>query len=327
MAKLRIATRGSALALWQTRWVADQLRAIEPGLEVEEVQVVTQGDRVQDRPLHEVGGKGLFVSEVEAYVARGEADLAVHSLKDVPGDTDPAPGLGLVCFPEREDPRDVLITREGEGLMDLSAGSVIGTTSLRRETQLRRQRGDLAFKTLRGNVDTRLRKLDEGRYDGIVLAAAGLRRLGLLEGRAHQVLDLETCLPAIGQGTLGLEARLDDAATLGLVRQLEHAPTRVVTEAERALLIALQGSCRVPIAGHAVLSEGRLHLRGLVGDIEGRRILDGAGDVYLRGRTDADHIDEAKALGREVAEGLIARGAHDLMRDAEAAVLRRSKLN
>ncbi len=324
--KLRIATRGSNLALWQTRWVAAQLRAFEPGLEVEEIQVVTEGDRVQDRPLHEVGGKGLFVSEVEAYVARGEADLAVHSLKDVPGDVQPAEGLGLVCFPEREDPRDVLLTRDGEDLMDLSAGAVIGTTSLRRETQLRRHRPDLAFKTLRGNVDTRLKRLRDGDYDGIVLAAAGLTRLGLLEGQPHVLLERDVCLPAIGQGTLALEARLEDTDTVELVRRLEHADTRVVTEAERALLIALEGSCRVPIAGHARLADGRLSLQAMVGDIEGRSILDGMGELYLQ-TTDASAIENARALGQEVAQGLIDRGARELMRQAEAAVLRRSQMN
>ncbi|MCB9601320.1 MAG: hydroxymethylbilane synthase [Sandaracinus sp.] len=321
--KIRIATRRSQLALTQTRWVAAALRQVRADLEIEEIHVVTEGDRVTDKPLYQIGGKGLFVSEVEAYVARGEADLAVHSLKDVPGDVDPAPGLDLVCFPKREDPHDVLITREGEELMDLTAGGRVGTTSLRRVTQLRAHRPDLAYDTLRGNVETRLRRLDEGDFDAIILAAAGLRRLGLLEGRKHVMLGPELCLPAVGQGTLALEARVDHTELLELLAPLEDASTRLVTEAERAFLKTLEGNCRVPIAGHARLEAGdQLSLVGLVGDGEGERCLRASSDVWLKGRTREARIEEARGLGREVAEQLVTRGARDLMREAEAATRR-----
>lgn len=324
--KIRIATRRSKLALTQTRWVAAALRRVRPDVEVEELHVVTQGDRVTDKPLYQIGGKGLFVSEVEAFVARGEADLAVHSLKDVPGDVEPAPGLDLLCFPVREDPHDVLITRDGEELMGLRAGARVGTTSLRRATQLRAHRPDLAFDTLRGNVETRLRRLDDGDFDAIVLAAAGLLRLGLLEGRAHVVLGPELCLPAVGQGTLALEGRLDDAALAALLAPLEHPSTRLETEAERAYLKALEGNCRVPIAGHARLEAGdQLSLVGLVGDGEGGRALRASSDIWLQGRTREARIEEARALGREVAATLVERGARDLMRHAEAATLRRER--
>jgi len=324
---IRIATRRSKLALWQTRWVAEHLRAQAPDLRVEEVHVVTEGDRVTDRPLHRVGGKGLFVSEVEAYVARGEADLAVHSLKDVPGDVDLAEGCELLCVPKREDPRDVLLTRDGAELMALSAGARVGTVSPRRVCQLRGHRPDLAYETLRGNVPTRLGRLDAGDFDAIVLAAAGLRRLGLLEGRPHQVLSPDTCLPAVGQGTLAIEGRADDARLRALLAPLEHGPTRLVTTAERAMLRRLQGSCRVPIAGFAELVDGgqRLRLRALVGDPDGERRLTASSDVYLEARDHQARIDEARRLGEEVAEALIARGSRELMREAEAAAMRRTR--
>ncbi|MFK8000978.1 MAG: hydroxymethylbilane synthase [Polyangiales bacterium] len=326
--KIRIATRKSKLALWQTRYVAATIKEHHPDVEVEEIHVVTQGDKIQDKPLYEVGGKALFVSEVEAYVVRGEADLAVHSLKDVPGDVTLAEGCDLLCLPEREDPRDVLLTRDGEELMGLVAGSRVGTTSLRRTTQIKAQRPDLAFATLRGNVDTRLRKLDEGGYDAIILAAAGLKRLGLLEGRKYQFLSEEMCLPAVGQGTLAIEGRVDSGLR-EVLACLEHPPTRIRTEAERALLLALQGSCRVPIAGHATLHDDgkRLTLNAMVGGIHGERLLSAGSDIFFKGRTDEERGEEARALGVEVAEGLIARGARELMAEAVAATHRLSKLN
>ncbi len=325
--KIRIATRRSKLALTQTRWVADQIRKHNPDVEIEEVHVVTKGDKVTDKPLHMVGGKGLFVSEVEAYVARGEADLAIHSLKDVPGDVDLADGLDLICLPEREDARDVLITPDGTELMGMTAGSKIGTTSLRRESQLKAQRPDLAFATLRGNVDTRLARLDAGDYDGIILAAAGLRRLGLLEGRKHHVLSSDVCLPAVGQGTLALEGRADHAELIAALKPLEHDPTRIITEAERAMLKQLQGSCRVPIAGHAQLLDGgaRLSMRGMVGDVDGEKLLTTSSDVFFEGRDLAERIAEARKLGAGVAQALLDQGARELMSRAEATVLERSK--
>lgn len=326
--KLRIATRRSQLALTQTRWVIAQLKKHNPGLEVEEVHVVTKGDQVTDRPLYQVGGKGLFVNAVEACVSEGRADIAVHSLKDVPGDVELAEGCDLVCFPKREDPRDVLLTRDGEELMGLRAGAKLGTTSLRRESQLKVHRPDIAFATLRGNVDSRLKKLDDGHYDAIILAAAGLKRLGLLEGRAHQPLSTEVCLPAVGQGTLALEGRIDDEATKAIVACLEDDDTRIVTEAERALLKRLEGSCRVPIAGHGELHDdgNRLSLEGLVGDVDGKTLLRFRSDIYLKGRTKAERVAEAIALGQAVADTLHEKGARELMRQAEAAVARREQL-
>ncbi len=327
MKRVRIATRASRLALWQTRHVAATLQAAFPGIEVEEVEVVTKGDRVQDKPLYTVGGKALFVSEVERLVAEGRADLAVHSLKDVPGDQECAEGLGLIAFPEREDPRDVLISKDGVELMSLPAGARVGTTSLRRAAQLGSHRPDLAYVTLRGNLETRLGKLADGQYDAIVLAAAGMKRLGYLEEWKHQVLGVETCLPAVGQGTLAIEGSVDDPAITELVACLEHAPTRLVTEAERAMLVALEGSCRVPIAGHARLLDGghRLSMRGMVGDIDGTKLLTSSQDIFFQTRDHAGRVEEAKRCGLEVAEQLIAQGARELMRQAEATILQRTK--
>ena len=327
MKKVRIATRASNLALWQTRHVAALLKAAHPGLEVEEVEVVTRGDRVQDKPLYTVGGKALFVSEVERLVAEGDADLAVHSLKDVPGDQKPAEGLGMIAFPERGSAQDVLISKEGTELMGLPAGSRVGTTSLRRAAQLGAQRPDLAYVTLRGNLETRLRKLDEGQYDAIVLAEAGMRRLGYLDQWKHQILSTEVCLPAVGQGTLAIEGALEDPTIRDLVACLEHEPTRLVTEAERAMLEALEGSCRVPIAGHARLLDGghRLSMRGLVGDIDGTKLLTSSSDIFFEAHDHATRVVEARRCGLEVAEGLIARGARELMRQAEATILQRER--
>ncbi|MFW6052135.1 MAG: hydroxymethylbilane synthase [Myxococcota bacterium] len=322
--KLRIATRRSQLALTQTRWVAACIREHHPEVQIEEVRVETKGDRIQDRPLTAVGGKGLFVAEVEAVLVAGDADLAVHSLKDVPGDTDLAEGFDIVCVPPREDPRDLLLTGDGSELDALEAGTRVGTTSLRRVCQLRARRPDLAYATLRGNVDTRLRKLDEGQYGAIVLAAAGLRRLGLLSGRPHWPIPPEVCLPAVGQGTLAIEGRADDARLRHLLAPLEHPPSRIVTEAERTMLRRLQGSCRVPIGGHARRSrdDQRLSLEGLVGSLDGDQMLQAGSERYLTGRRHEDHVAAARELGDEVAEQLIGRGARRLMREAEAAVMR-----
>lgn len=320
--KLRIATRASELALTQTRWVAARLRELEPSLDVEEIHVTTKGDKEQSRPLAALGGKGLFVSEVEAFVAGGDADLAVHSLKDVPGDQDLPEGLELTAFPEREDAHDVLLTREGIGLFDLRAGAKVGTTSLRRVAQLSIQRPDLAYVNLRGNVGTRLRRLDEGDFDAIVLAAAGLRRLGLLDGRAHQALAFETCIPAVGQGVLALETR-DTGAARDLVAKLDHARTRLAVEAERAFLRALEGSCRTPIGGHAEpVGDRGLRLAGVVASIDGLTTLTTHDERFLRGEVRSD-LELARTMGRESAARLLAEGARALMTEAEAAVLRR----
>jgi len=321
--KIRIATRSSELALTQTRWVAARLRELEPGLEVEEIHVTTRGDKELSRPLAAIGGKGLFVSEVEAFVASGEADLAVHSLKDVPGDQDLPEGLELVAFPPREDPHDVLVTKDGLDLDDLAAGSSVGTTSLRRVAQLSVRRPDLRYVNLRGNVGTRLRKLDDGELDAVVLAAAGLSRLSLLETRKHVRLPIEISIPAVGQGVLALETRTTGAVR-DLVARLDDPRTRIVVEAERALLRELQGSCRTPVGGHAelALDGSTLRLTAIVASVDGYHVLTSSEERFLRGDA-ASFLEEARAMGRELAKRLHDQGARKLMLDAETEIMRR----
>src|SRR5262245_10577281 len=294
--KLRLATRRSALALAQSRWVAAELERLQPGVSIELVEVVTTGDRIQNVSLSEIGGKGLFVSEVEQLLLERKAELAVHSLKDVPAEL--AEGLVLGAVPEREDARDVLITPEGSALDDLEAGACIGTNSLRRTLQLGRQRNDLQYKMLRGNVDTRLRKLAEGEYHAIVLAAAGLRRLGLFE-RPLWPMPVEISVPAVGQGALAVEARADDSATLALLAKLDHAESRARVEAERAFLAALGGDCHTPLAGHArLLDQGkRLHFEGWVGAADGGEQVRHSSDIWLGPTTEL--APAALALAKE----------------------------
>ena len=310
--KLRIATRKSPLALAQTRWVARELMRHNPGLEVEELHVVTTGDRIQDRPLSEVGGKGLFVTEIEEALSDGRADLAVHSMKDVPAVL--ADGLAIVCVPMREDARDVLVTSDGASLDDLEAFCKIGTSSLRRQAQLRLRRNDVICEPVRGNVETRLRKLDEGQYRAIVLALAGLRRLGLTH-RAHRALSVEECVPAVGQGALGLEARADDARTAALLAPLDHYETRVAVEAERSYLARLEGGCQLPIAGYAQLSHNgtRLRIDALVGSPDGAQVVNGGTDEYLEDQSQAGKLRIAGQLGRELAERMMAQGASTML--------------
>jgi hydroxymethylbilane synthase len=319
---LRIATRKSKLALTQTRWVAARVRERVPDVTVEEVHVVTKGDEILDRPLATIGGKGLFVSEVEAALTDGRADIAVHSMKDVPAEL--AEGLGLVCIPKREDPHDVLVTAEGTELDGLEAGARVGTSSLRRTCQLKAHRPDLDYATLRGNVDTRLRKLDEGQYAAIVLAKAGMARLSLLD-RPHWVVPEEISIPAAGQGALGIEARLDDMLARAMVEPLEDLPTRICVEAERVVIRRLEASCKVPVAAFARLGEGnRLTLRAMVGSLDGTKILHAATDAYLEGNPEA-HVAEARTLGDEVADNLLAKGARELVLEANAAMERAQK--
>jgi hydroxymethylbilane synthase len=314
--KIRIATRRSPLALAQTRWVAARLQAFEPTLEVEEVPLVTEGDRVLDVPLAKIGGKGLFVTEVEQALLDGRADLAVHSMKDVPEAL--ADGMEMLCVPEREDPRDVLVTRDGEDFFDLVAGTSVGTSSLRRAVQLHRARGDLAFAVLRGNVGTRLRKLDEGEYGAVVLAYAGLRRLGLDAGRALSPLPIELSLPAVGQGALGIEGRADDASLRALLAPLEHGPTRLAVEAERAFLVHLHGGCTTPLAAHARLHDGWLSIDGMVGALDGSSCVRAAVTVCLDASGGAK-VASARALGRALAEQVLAGGAGALLDAARGA--------
>lgn len=304
--RLRIATRKSALALWQSEHVAARLRAAHPGLAVELVPMTTQGDRVLDRPLAAIGGKGLFLKELEVAMLEGHADCAVHSLKDVPMLLDDPFAIAAVL--ERADPFDAFVSVRHAALESLPAGARVGTSSLRRQAQLRAQRPDLALDDLRGNVNTRLARLDEGAYDAIVLACAGLVRLGL-QARIRQRLAMPAWVPAVAQGAIGVECRADDAAVRALLAVLEHDATRLATDAERAMNRHLHGSCQVPVAGHATLDDGRLQLTGLVGDADTGHC--------VRAQATGDSRDP-EGLGRAVADALLAQGARALL-DAPGA--------
>lgn len=298
---LRIATRQSPLALWQARHVADRLKAAHPGLEVELLELSTEGDRFLSASLAAVGGKGLFVKEIEQALFDGRADLAVHSLKDM---TSTLPeGLMLAAVPEREDPRDALIAAEGVTLETLPFRARVGTASQRRSCLLRERRPDLEIVTVRGNVQTRLRKLEELGLDGLVLAYAGLKRMGL-EGRVSQILPIERSLPAVGQGVLGIECRVDDARTRRLLEPLEDPTTRHAVRAERAFLSKLEGGCTVPMAGHATIEGDRLRLQGLVGRPDGT--------LVLRDEVEGS-VEEAEALGQALAGRLLEQGAADIL--------------
>jgi hydroxymethylbilane synthase len=260
---LRLGTRGSPLALTQARMVREVLAAAH-GFAPERIElnvIRTSGDRIQDRPLSEAGGKGLFTKEIEEALAAGEIDLAVHSSKDMP--TVLPPGLVLNAFLKREDPRDAFVSRKAKSIAELPRGAIVGTASLRRQAMVKRQRPDLIVVGLRGNVETRLRKLDEGVADATLLALAGLKRLGLADA-ATAVLDVDEFLPAVGQGAIGIETRAADAKTRELLAPINHADTASALAAERAFLAVLDGSCRTPIAGHATVSGGRLRFRGMV---------------------------------------------------------------
>jgi hydroxymethylbilane synthase len=299
--KLQIATRKSPLALWQANHVRDALIARNPGLEVELLTMTTQGDKILDTPLAKVGGKGLFVKELERGLLDGRADLAVHSIKDVPVDF--PEGLGLAAVLPREDPRDALISNQFSSLDALPHGARVGTSSLRRQCQLRARRSDLEVVDLRGNVNTRLRKLDAGDYDAILLAAAGVRRMGW-ERRITELLAPEQFLPAIGQGAIGIEIRQDDERVKALVGELDDPGTATRVAAERALNEALHGGCQVPIGGYAEISHGVILLRALVGRPDGTGLVQGviSGDP-------ADAIE----LGQVLAEDLLSRGAGEIL--------------
>ena len=304
--RLRIATRGSPLALRQAELVAAGLRRAWPGLTVELYPIRTSGDRLPQANLAAVGGKGLFVKEIEDALLAGQVEVAVHSLKDLPAGI-PA-GLELAAYPERDDPRDVLVTRTGEGLPGLPAGARVGTSSLRRKVQLLARRPDLQAEPIRGNVDTRLRKLDEGSYDAVVLAAAGLRRLGL-EPPGAVVLAPDEMLPAVGQGVLGVEARADDAGTRRLVAALDHPETRAAATAERTFLAAIGGSCTTPLAAYAWYATHVLWLSAFVATPDGSRAL-----RYAKGAAAGP-----EELGREVAEWMLERGADEIVREGQPA--------
>lgn len=313
--KVRIATRKSLLALTQTRLIAAALQRLEPSLDVEEVHVVTEGDRIQVGSLAKFGGKGLFVSEVEAKLQSGEADIAVHSMKDLPAHL--APGLVIACVPEREDPRDALLTKSGCELDDLEAGARIGTSSLRRTSQLRAFRNDLAYLLLRGNVDTRLRKLDEGAYDGIVLAMAGLKRLGLAD-RPLVALSREISIPSVGQGALAIETRENDGALRTLLGKLEHGPSRVAIEAERAFMQLIEGGCHAPIAAHAHFEDdgSRIRFDAMVGSVHGDEMLRAGSEHWVKTDDLEGACAEAVRIGKNTARALLDQGAATLLEEA-----------
>jgi hydroxymethylbilane synthase len=301
---VRIATRRSPLAKWQANHVASLLRKNEPGLEVRLHELVTRGDKILDVPLAEVGGKGLFVKEIEDALLAGDAEIAVHSMKDLPAVL--APGLVVGAVPEREDPRDALCSPRWKTLERLPRGAKVGTSSLRRSAQLRIVRPDLQIEMVRGNVETRLRKASEA-LDAVVLAYAGLRRLGLAE-HATQLFEATEMLPAVAQGALALEARGADAATLSRLAALEHPETRVRTEAERGFLARIEGGCQVPIAGHATLEGGEVVLRALVASVDGKTVIRGERRGPPAG---------ARRMGEALADELLARGAGAVLRELE----------
>jgi hydroxymethylbilane synthase len=303
MQRLVYATRRSALALAQCRAFVARVKAAHagPGLDLVEEQVVTSGDKIQDRPLSEVGGKGLFVKEIEEALLARRADFAVHSIKDVPGAL--LPGLVIACVPAREDARDVLVAPKHGTLASLPAGAKVGTSSLRRAVSLRAARPDLVIVPMRGNVDTRLRKVDGGECDAIVLARAGLVRLGL-EARATEALDPEVSLPAVGQGALGIECREDDASARSVLAPLHDEEASRCVAAERGVLIALQGDCKTPLAAYAVRAEGALFLRAFVAEPDGSRLRRAEDRTPWPAGPGADAA--AEAFGRELA-GKLAR--------------------
>ncbi|MFZ6017384.1 MAG: hydroxymethylbilane synthase [Nitrospirota bacterium] len=327
--EVTIGTRGSKLALWQAEWIKSEIQRINPNLEVELNRIKTTGDKILDVPLAKVGGKGLFVKEIEEALLRGEVDIAVHSMKDVP--TDLPEGLHIATVCEREDPRDALITKvqsskfKVQSFKDLPNGATIGTSSLRRSCQLRHLRPDLNITQLRGNLDTRLRKLDEGQFDAIIVAVAGVKRLGWSE-RITEILEPEISLPAIGQGAIGIECRINDESMNDIVAPLNHKETSICVRAERAFLKRLGGGCQVPIAAYATIEQksrrpeeqkditsellnfrtSTLIIDGLVGSISGHRIIRGR----LQGRP-----EEAEALGIKLAEDLLAQGAREILKE------------
>lgn len=298
---LRIATRRSPLAMWQAEHVQSRLLEMYPDLTVELVTFKTQGDILLDTPLSKIGGKGLFVKELEVAMLAGDADIAVHSMKDVPMEFPEGLELGIIL--ERENPRDAFVSNNYKTLEELPQGAIVGTSSLRRQCQLQNLRPDLVIRSLRGNVQTRLGKLDAGEFDAIILASAGLLRLEM-ESRIAQYLEPEVSLPAGGQGAVGIELRSDDAETLALLKPLQHNVTAARVMAERAMNKRLQGGCQVPIACYAIENEGELWLRGLVGSVDGQQML----TVEYRGPA-----TEAEALGIRAAEDLISQGADKIL--------------
>ena len=298
---LRIATRQSPLALWQANFVKAELEKHFPELSVELVTMVTKGDIILDTPLAKIGGKGLFVKELELALLENRADIAVHSMKDVPMSFPEGLGLAVIC--EREDPRDAFVSNHYANLDELSAGAVVGTSSLRRQCQLMAKYPHLTVKSLRGNVGTRLSKLDNGEYDAIILASAGLIRLGMPE-RIKSFISVEQSLPAAGQGAVGIETRINDERILNYLAKLNHETTACCVKAERAMNTRLQGGCQVPIGGFATIKNGEITLNALVGALDGSSIIRAAGKAP---------VSQAEELGVKIAEQLLAQGADKIL--------------
>ncbi len=303
---LKIGTRGSKLALWQANWVKSSLEDKHPSLSIELVAIKTKGDKILDVPLAKVGGKGLFVKEIEEALLDGRIDLAVHSMKDMPGEI--PKGLCIGAIPQREIPQDVLISRNKKRLSKLGPGAKIGTSSLRRKAQLLHARPDLVVLPLRGNLDTRLKKLETENLDAIVLAAAGVKRLGL-ENRITETLDENIMLPAVGQGALCIEVRQNDPLVEPIVVTLEHPQTRVVILGERAFLNRLEGGCQVPIAAYGEIDKNTFTLAGLVATVDGRTLI----KETLSGSEDSSEI-----IGSKLADRLIDMGAMDIIENLKA---------
>jgi hydroxymethylbilane synthase len=300
--QIRIGTRASQLALWQAEWVKSELEKRYPGMEVSLTKIKTIGDKILDVPLAQVGGKGLFVKEIEEAMLRGEIDIAVHSMKDVP--TEFPEGLGLYCITEREDPRDAIISRNLK-FADLPQGARIGTSALRRQAQLLKLRPDLEMVMIRGNVETRIRKLEDERLDAVILAAAGLKRLGFTD-RVAEYLDVELSIPAIGQGALGIECRLADPLITETIAFFNHPDTSYAVRAERALLKRCQGGCQVPIAAHGTVDGTELRLVGLIASVDGSR--------SVRGEINGPVV-QCEQLGAELADRLLAEGGKAILEE------------
>lgn len=304
---IRIGTRGSRLARWQAEHVADRLRALPSAPTVELVYIQTEGDRILDVALSKLPGKAFFTKELEQAILDGRVDLAVHSLKDV--ETDLPDGLALGAVLEREDPRDVLVARDGLRLDSLPEGATIGTSSLRRSAFLLRWRPDLRVTDLRGNVPTRIEKLDAGDYDAIVLAAAGLKRLGLEDGISDYFTP-DILLPAVSQGAITVQLRSDDERTAALIRELEHPPTRAATTAERALLRTVEGGCQIPVGAHATVDAGRLALTAVICSLDGRESVAGATE---------GSADDARYVGEDLGHDLLRRGGESILSGIRSA--------
>ncbi|WP_342806400.1 hydroxymethylbilane synthase [Alteromonas sp. M12] len=301
---IKIATRKSALALWQAEFVKAELEKAHPHIAIELVPMTTKGDVILDTPLAKVGGKGLFIKELEVAMQKGEADIAVHSMKDVPVEFPDGFGLHAIC--QRENPLDAFVSNKYEDIVSLPKGAIVGTSSLRRQVQLKAYRPDVQIKDLRGNVNTRLAKLDEGQYDAIILASAGLIRLNMAD-RIRQEISSRVTLPAVGQGAVGIECRTEDAELVALLQPLNHPDTATRVVAERALNAKLQGGCQVPIGSFCEIIDNQLHLRGLVGSISGKQII--MAEQY-------GDIAEPEQLGNAVAEKLLELGAQEYLAEA-----------